>query len=656
MKRRAFLQSGAAYLTALGVGNLLLGNCQSVLAASDIRKIALLIGVDHYAQDALRGCITDVELQANLLTQRFGFAPENILRLTNQAATLDGIKQIFGSTLQQLQPNDVVFVHFSGKGAIGPAQQPALSLSGDESLLLVDLARLLNLCGSRKVITVLDTCYQSDGQPLDGNLRVRAHVADSAHTPVNIMNAGLPGIVLSAATTDQLAVEVDYPDFSAGRFTYGLTQSLWQTPTKSSLDESALGSISGGKNDRKLIDRLIATSTMPASIGALVNLDSTGTTGDLWLGGLPAEQVALVNPQALLKAGDGQLLKVQARQGLKAAVRVTGMDSPATPLNLGTTIAEQLRTMPRDLAIQIVIDHSLSKIERVDAIGALSGLANVSTKLIGDGAADYILAKVQEADPISSLVAALPDAPLKDVVPAPHYALFTADNQRISTTSGEAGEAVKTMVKRFAPIVEALYADKVLNLLENLHSANLAVSVESDRLTPQAKLFFRQSTALAQVKNTDMTTLPGLAAGTQLCYRATNQSNTPLYWMLVGWNSRHDTYVVLPPVDKESAVLGVGTTTSLPFRESGDNWSVRGPVGEATAYLVTSDRPFVQTTEVLKALNVVQPETYLHRLPQPLEVIQALLKDLSAPGFESSDAYGLDMNRYAVIPLKYQVA
>jgi hypothetical protein len=366
--------------------------------------------------------------------------------------------------------------------------------------------------------------------------------------------------------------------------------------------------------------------------------------------------VATVNAQALLKASSGQTLQVVSRQGLKAAVRIKDQNVTANPLTLDSAIAEQLRTIPHDLAVQIAIDGSLSKVERVDAVGALSGLSNVSTKLIGEGATDYILTKAQPAESASNLVTALPDTPMKDLAPASYYALFTADHQPISTTSVESDEAVKTTVKRFAPIIEALYADKVLSLLENRDAANLAVSVEGDRLTPQPKLLFRQSTRLVPGSNTDMATLPSLAVGTQLRYRVTNQSATPLYWLLVGWNSRHDTYVVLPPVEQASAVLAVGQTVVLPLGERGTEWSIRGPAGDATVYLVMSDRPFTQTIEALKHLNLVQPETYLHALLHPLTVIQAMLKDLSVPEFEAPDIYGVDMNRYVVIPLAYRIA
>jgi hypothetical protein len=298
---------------------------------------------------------------------------------------------------------------------------------------------------------------------------------------------------------------------------------------------------------------------------------------------------------------------------------------------LATSIAEQLRILPRDLAVDLAIDPSLSKVERIDAVSAFSSLANVSTHLLSEGPADYILAKIQ--DP-------------------PCYALLGRDRQLIATATSASGTAVKTLAKRFGPIVAALYVDKLLGLLENRSGSQLALTVTTNRLTPKPKPVFQQSTA-ATADKLARSTPPDLPVGTQLRYRATNRSAVPLYWLLIGWNSRHETYVVLPPESQSAARLEVDAALDLPFRESSADWAVRAPLGQATVYAIASDRPFTQTRMALQAPN--SAEAYLYPLPQPLGVIQAVMQDLSAPEFETGKAYGLDMARYAVLPLQYQV-
>ncbi len=651
MQRRIFLQSGIAYGTALGVGKLLWGNAQAALALPLWSKFAVLMGVDEYPQDSLKGSVTDVELQANLLIHRFGFDPQNVQKLTNRAVTIAGLNQALAELAPRIKPDDLLLVHFSGKGTIDSEQQPLLLLSGDQPLLLADLGVVLKGSGTKQIITVLDAGFQSDGRSPVGQRRWRwaapdrwsSALASTVSQPPPDPAAALPGMVLAAG--DQGAVEVDYPDFSAGQFTYGLTQALWQSASPSALDPARLGAVTGTKREQQFLNGLLAERSRPRTIGALIKLDPTGLAGTVWLGGLPASQVGLIHPPAQLQAG-GQTLQVQSRQGLQAVVQVKTLTGTATPLTMGTPIAEQLRTLPRDLTLDLAIDPSLSKVERVDAVSAFASLANVATQLLGEGAADYILAKIQAPN----LVAALPDASIKAVLPAPRYALLTVDRQPVTVAISESGTAVKTMVKKLEPIVEALYADKVLRLLENQAASQLALTVVVNQLTPKPQFAFRRSTAAGEGK-LEPSSLMSLTIDTQLRYQVTNRSTLPLYWLLLGWNSRHETYVVLPPADP----IAAGTTTDLAFQAQRIDWPVLAPLGLATVYLVASDRPFTQTATALTRLNATTPETYLYPLAQPLGVIQAVMQDLAAPGFENGAVYGLEMARYAVMPLPYQV-
>ncbi len=634
MKRRTFLQSGAVYGTALGVGQLLWSRPAQAIVPIKWGKFAVLLGVDLYPQASLKGCVTDVELQANLLQARFGFPPENIVRLTNQAATIAGLTQALADLRPRLKPDDLLVLHFSGKGtlAAGPALEPTLLLTDDAPLRLAELAALLKGSGTKQVITVLDTAFGRADRTLPGNQRSRSAVLDQAGLSP-IRSVTLPGMVLSA---DQSLVEMDAADFSAGQLTYGLTQALWQATTPSTLDPLRLGNVTGTKREQQFLNGLLAERSRSRTIGALVELDPTGTAGTVWLGGLTAAQVAGLNPTARLQTGTGQTLEVTARKGLRAMVRVP--DPGAVPLDLDSPIAEQLRLIPRELLLDLAIDPSLSKVERVDAVSAFDRLPHVATHLLSEGPADYILAKIAEVDP------ARPDAT--------RYALLGTDRQPIATATSESGTAVKTLVKRFGPIVEALAVDKLLNLFDNRSGSQLALTVAANRLTPKPQFAFQQSTAAAADK-LGRSPLPAIPVGTQLRYRATNRSAVPLYWLLVGWNSRYETYVVLPPQEQSIARIDPNATMDLPFREPGADWAVRGPLGLATVYAIASDRPFTQTAIALPTTN--SAETYLYPLSQPLGVIQAVMQDLAAPLPLDSAVYGLDMARYAVLPLQYQV-
>ena len=122
MKRRRFLQQISGLLAALGVAEtewLSLGNpYYQALAQPNQRKLALLIGINQYPQSpALGGCVTDVELQTELLINRCGFAASDILTLTDEQASRKFIENAFLDHLgKQAKPGDVVIFHFSGYG------------------------------------------------------------------------------------------------------------------------------------------------------------------------------------------------------------------------------------------------------------------------------------------------------------------------------------------------------------------------------------------------------------------------------------------------------------------------------------------------------------------------------------------------------------
>jgi hypothetical protein len=100
MKRRSFLQKISGLLAALGLGEtewLSLGNpYYQALAQSNQRKLALLIGINQYPQSpTLSGCVTDVELQTELLINRCGFVASDILTLTDEQAAENLLKMLF---------------------------------------------------------------------------------------------------------------------------------------------------------------------------------------------------------------------------------------------------------------------------------------------------------------------------------------------------------------------------------------------------------------------------------------------------------------------------------------------------------------------------------------------------------------------------------
>ncbi|SCU89424.1 LAFA_0E17920g1_1 [Lachancea sp. 'fantastica'] len=97
------------------------------------KRKALLIGINYFgSQNELRGCINDVHNMHNFLTSRYGYRPEDIVVLTDDQQNMAGVplKQNILRAMQWLvngaQPNDALFIHYSGHGG------QTKDLDGDE--------------------------------------------------------------------------------------------------------------------------------------------------------------------------------------------------------------------------------------------------------------------------------------------------------------------------------------------------------------------------------------------------------------------------------------------------------------------------------------------------------------------------------------------
>ncbi len=476
MKRRAFLQRTGLAVASLVSGDWafspLIDRYHRALAAPTNRKLALLVGINQYNRSsALAGCLTDVELQRELLIHRFGFHPGDILTLTEQQATRQNLEAAFLTHLtQQARAGDTVVCHFSGYGSTVATSlqdsQPSLVMVNEwsqegEAPIVSDLLAdtwvlLLRSLATDRVTTVLDTSYtEAGGSLLQGSLRGRSRSNPSGSQPspdaldfqgqlmerLQLSREQLgtirrsqqyPGVVLSAAALDQVATEVHWSGFSAGAFTYALTRYLWQATPPTTL-RSILGQttvaiaqqatlrqqpqLSGQKSQDQPLRPYHLESASREAEGIVVAVEEGGKAGRLWLGGLSPMALEQYPPNALLAAvsapGPSALVQITARDGLMARVRLLADKGEAAPeepaLQVGQLFQEATRIVPRNLGLTIALDPSLERIERVDAISALSSLNRISAVPSGDQPADYLFGKATISP---TQVAALPSMPL----------------------------------------------------------------------------------------------------------------------------------------------------------------------------------------------------------------------------------------------------
>ncbi|MCP3964200.1 MAG: caspase family protein [bacterium] len=85
----------------------------------DPRRHALLIGINQYSyfseQSQLKGCVNDVELMTDVLSETFRFP--HIRRLCDQEATREGILSAMNALVREVKDDDVVVFFYSGHGS-----------------------------------------------------------------------------------------------------------------------------------------------------------------------------------------------------------------------------------------------------------------------------------------------------------------------------------------------------------------------------------------------------------------------------------------------------------------------------------------------------------------------------------------------------------
>ena len=661
LKRRAFLQRAAALGLSEASFGLLSQRYGQALAAPladrQSRKLALLVGINQYPESvcgyapkasALSGCLTDVELQYELLVNRFGFVPADIRVLADQAATRDGIEAAFLEHLvQQATPGDLVLFHFSGLGSQvqleGGSQTSLVPIDGflptADSPVVQDLMEetlnlLLRSLPTRQVITLLDLGHSQLGRSSQGNLRIRSRpstVAGAVAESELAFQAGLragrlarswPGLLLRAAAAGQRVAEAQWSGFSAGLFTYALTQQLWG---ESSLMVSfsratALVQQMPGAEQQPTAAGLAPSlwQAEPSAVGVIREIDSEGGLS-LWLAGLPSAVLEAQTASLLALAPEAQpepaLLQLRSRDGLTAKAR--GLSPGWRP---GQLVREAVRILPRNLSLTVLLDPNLERIERVDAISAFAAIPRISIATTSDLAIDLLFGKP---------LPALADAVEPEPAPPSGYGLFYPSRSVVPGSLNLAAEAVKTAVTRLMPQLKAFLAIKLLRLTQNSGASKLAVRATLNLAAPEPQ---------------------------QLQYVLQNDSTRPVYFLLVGLNAQ-GTAMMLYPAEP---TVAAGETMLL---SSVNGARLQQPaISLAETYLIFSAAPFHQTHQLYAKSPQLEPDR-LSAVNNPLEVVEAILQDLDQASAVRSaglaaeipaDSYALDMSAWSSFSVRDQ--
>jgi len=738
--RRQFLQAG---LTSL-IGWQFLTRDRVALAADQFvrqatgstpRKRALLIGINQYdAKDdslsssqnfsqnnpsgwlPLHGCVNDVELQRELLIYRFGFAPQDIVTLTDREATRTNINNAITEHLvAQTLPDDLVMVHFSGHGSrlgnyntLVPVDSGLpQKLENLRDITLREWQSWLKEITTERLLCVIDAGFYYPNFSAFGNFRLRSRIGRSdwqAPQEIQQIEKQAIGTVLRAASGDMLCADAQWSGFSSGAFTYALVQQLWQiTPATTihvvmsnlatTLDRQVLHSdnLSIHKQVAAMVEadpvkqKAIATSTFAellsspdfGSDGVIINA-SDRRTADISLAGLPITvlsnyiagsilQVLPINADlpAIANVSEDSaispkpistspqtIVQVKSRNGFNAKVEVLNDYSSNQKLETGQTLQEVMRAISHNVKLAIALDAGLSKIERVDATSAFSTLPNMFGVNANEQCADCLFG-VQSAS----------------------YGLFTVGHTPILGSFGSVGESVGVAIKRLQPFLESLLAAKLIRATENQATSHLDVrvtlkamiGVDGRSVTLASRASARAD--LVPLNNAANNTVrtKAINIGDRLECQIENFSDQPLYVRIFCLDPRSKVltpnFIATPYAN--DGVISPAETLTIPYPKAPMNWSVSAPQGMVDVQVVISRSPLLQVAKTLEASQrQASSLNGLIAVPNPLQVAQSLLEDLDRAGKPSefgnlaniSDAWMLDVQQWATFNFNYQVA
>ncbi|UNU27321.1 caspase family protein [Microcoleus vaginatus HSN003] len=727
LKRREFLQQAGRVLAAIGISEALwlpLGDRYlQALAQPTARKLALLVGVDKYPDSPLHGCVTDVELQRELLIYRFGFVPSDILTLTDAQATRENIETAFVTHLrEQAKPGDVVVFHFSGCGSrislgespgimhnsLVPVNDvlPLLANRAVNDILEETLLLLMRSLATENAIAILDASYPYRGFSKNGNFRLRSRprptigepslaeltFAEDLRSGTNLRPAAT---VLAAGANSELAAEQEWNGFTAGLFTYALTQTLWWATPASSFSVNfsrAAGNveeIAGLSQQPQILNHDLTAApavnfsnlilNSPASDGAVTAVEDGGKTVQLWLGGLsPGVLECSGGSVFAVDSSEGARLLLRGRTGLSAKAQVLdGFDRTNSPLTAGKLVREEIRVLPRNIGLTVALDSGLERIERVDATSAFATVPQVSA-VGSEQLADCRFGRVPETTLAETV------SPHEPALSQRRYGLFSLAQMLIPDTQGDGGEAVKVAVQRLTPQLKALQAGKLLRLTVNEGSSRLKVRAELATTAPQARAV-AQREPMRTEKSYRLEPLSGeseksanahilsMSKSSRLQCRLYNDSDRPVYFAVfdsgsagrlsvIGAESKNGVGGMSRPIAPGENVT-VPAAGAILFEGFANGWAVSAPIGVAETFIIFSESPFAQTLAAIEAeMQQTRDALPIRVLLNPLNVARAVLEDLHAasiPGVQkagiSTDDLALDVKVWASLSFVYRV-
>src|SRR5919199_1258697 len=696
IKRRQFLQFTGSTLGALGLSQLHIQQqgerYAQVLAQSTPRKLALLVGINTYSENNrfanLQGCVNDVDLQRQLLINKFGFHPKDILTGTDQQATRQGMLTAFEEHLiKQAKPGDVVVFHFSGHGSkvadpdrdspdgFNSCFVPADAQSHEGGIVNDitghTLFLLMYALQTENVTVVLDCCYAGGGtrgnfvvRASSGNLQLQASPVEFEYQHQWLSRLNLSpqefiqqrrggvakGAVIAAAEDDEEALDAALGNnFYCGAFTYLLTQYLWRQTRNEPLG-SVITNVARSTDFRSFTRQTPVFEVKPNSDYAkrpvyfveqqmppaeAVILGVEGERAQVWLGGINPESLEAFDKGAVLTVVDpkgsqkGQV-HLESRQGLKGQGKLLGTAQP------GTLLQEQARGIPSNVILTIGLDPSLAN-DKQAAKQVLEAIKRIEAVPLQQKEVQYILGRMTDGYQQD-----LQRQKVTNIPPVGSVGLFSPGLEVIPSSFGAVGETVIQAVSRLQPKLRSLLAARVVKLTLNTDSSQLNVTAsmsreDGNKLVGSA-FTVRGSVGKGSVPNRPIPELPSditkLPLGTLVQFQISNNENRDLYLSLLVIDPTGEMSVIFP--DQWTATDDVmrvkaGQTIQIPDpNEKSFSLVTQEPLGVAEVLIIASVTPLRRALQALRTVAAQGGTSRGAITPdEPTEVIGNLLEDLA---------------------------
>lgn len=674
-----------------------------LLSRNTSRKLALLIGINNYASGIrpLNGCLTDLEMQRELLIHRFGFHPQNILEVKDKEATRENILTAFEEHLiKQAESGDVVVFHYSGHGTQVIDPTPIKNQKHHSTLVPIDavtespnvvrgimgrtLFLLMSAIRTENLTVVLDSCYSGGG--IRGNLVIRSARLDGGEnrqatpeesdyqqrwlTKLNLSpeeflrrrEQGIAkGVTLAAAKGDQSATDARFSGFCAGAFSYLLTRYLWQQTRNDAVGKIFINlalrtndvahssniiqdphlEVKPASNNEKQLLYFSEQVTLGAE-GVIRNVN--GDQIEFWLGGVASQTLESFQSGSIFSLIDNQgqeigLIEQQSRVGLVGYGKVV-QNTSLNVVQPGVLLREKVRGIPTNLTLKVGLDPSLGA-EKAQAQTAIQTVRRIEVvPVTQQNVVDYLLGRVTEDDFHYLQQQRIPNPP-----PVGAIGLFTAGREFVPDSFGRAGESVEEAVQqRLRTRLKSLLAGRMLQMLVTGESSSLKVTTTIQSVDNTATANIVSSRGNQEVQSRQFIQTVQFQAETNIQVQVQNHENRNLYISVVLIDSSGDLIVLFPrdwDAPEDSALVPSGETITVPKPEDNFKFHLRGPSGILEVLVLASVKPVRNALRGLQ--NIARSRDVGRGSPlglsedEPVEVMENLLGDLDEMARASLD-------------------